>query len=131
MERLSIKIEKAELDTKFLRSCKTFSVIPKFLRFSLPYTNEADSKFIRKRLLCSALNKRQLKKLEKDHKNTLKTLSLELSSVNLYILKKCIKHNVAKAVDNVISTHKKKLKNSTKNTQIPLTSEKTIKNLSS
>ena len=109
------------------------NVIPKFLSFNRPYTNEVDSKFFRKRLLRSASNKRQdkLTKLEKDHGNTLQTLSLELSSVDLYILKKCIRHNVGKAVNNVISTHEKKLKNLTKNTQIPFTSEETIKNLSS
>ena len=56
---------------------------------------------------------------------------MELSSVNLYILKKCIRHNGEKAVNNVISTNEKKLKNLTKNTQIPFTSDETIKNLSS
>ena len=33
LERLSIKIEKAELDIKFLSNCKIFKVIPKFLGF--------------------------------------------------------------------------------------------------
>ena len=59
MERLSIKIRKAELDIKFLRNCKMFNVMPKFLSFKLPYTNEVDSKFISKRLLRSGLNKRR------------------------------------------------------------------------
>ena len=67
LERLSIKIEKAELDIKFLRDCKMFNVILKFSSFNLLYTIEVDSKFIRKRLLRSALNKRQdeLKKVRK------------------------------------------------------------------
>ena len=56
---------------------------------------------------------------------------MRLSSVNLYILKKCIRHNVEKVVNNVISTHEKKFKNLTKNIQIPFTSDETIKNLSS
>ena len=129
VERLSIKTRKAELDIKFLRNCKIFNVIPKFLNFNLPYTNEVDSKFIRKRLLRSVLNKRQdeLKKLQKDHAKILQTLTMKLSSVNLYILKKCIRHNIEKAVNNVISTHEKKLKNLTKNIQIPFTSDETIK----
>ena len=133
LERLSIKTRKAELDIKFLRNCKIFNVITKFLSFNLPYTNEVDSKFIRKRLLRSALNKRQdeLKKLQKDHAKILQTLTMRLSSVNLYILKKCIRHNVEKVVNNVISTHEKKLKDLTKNMQIPFTSDETIKNLSS
>ena len=41
------------------------------------------------------------------------------------------KHNVGKAFNNVISIHKKKFKNLTKNKQIPFTSEEAIKNLSS
>ena len=134
LERLSIKTRKAELDIKFLCNCKIFNVIPKFLSFNLPYTNEVDSKFIRKRLLRSALNKLQdeLKKLQKDHVKLLQTLTMKLSSVDLYILKKCIRHNVEKAVNNVlISPHEKKLKNQTKIIQIPFTSDKTIKNLSS
>ena len=35
LERLSIKTRKAELDIKFLRNCKIFNVIPKFLSFNL------------------------------------------------------------------------------------------------
>ena len=42
LEKLSIKIGKAELDKTFLRNCKIFNVIPKFFSFNLPYTNEAD-----------------------------------------------------------------------------------------
>ena len=52
------KTRKAELDITFLRNYKVFNVTPKFLSINLPYTNEVDSKFIRKRLLQSALNKR-------------------------------------------------------------------------
>ena len=79
------------------------------------------------------LNKRQdeLKKLQKDHAKILQTLTMKLSSVDLYILKKCISHNVEKVVNNVISTHEKKLKNLTKSIQILFTSHKAIKNLSS
>ena len=56
---------------------------------------------------------------------------MKLSSVDLYISKKCIRHNVEKVVNNVISTQEKKLKNLTKNIQIPFTSDETIRNLSS
>ena len=96
--KLSIKIGKAELDIKFLRNCKIFNVIPKFLSFNLPHANEINSRFTRKRLLQSALNKCQgeLKQLEKDHAK----VSMKLSSVDLYTLKGCIKHNVGKAVNN-------------------------------
>ena len=56
---------------------------------------------------------------------------MKLSSVNLYILKKCIRRNVGKVLNNVTSTYEKKLKNLTKNIQILFTSDETIKNLSS
>ena len=71
MERLSIKTRKAELDIKFLRNCKIFNTIPKFLSLNLPYTNEVDSKSFCKKLLRSALNKRQdeLKKLQRPCKD--------------------------------------------------------------
>ena len=84
-KRLSIKTGKAELDIKFLCNCKIFNIISKFLSFNLPYTNEADSKFIRKRLLRSALNKPQdeLKKLEKCHAKILQTLTMNFSSIDL------------------------------------------------
>ena len=55
LEKISIKIAKAELDIKFLNNSKLY---PKFLCFNLRGTNEADSRFIRKRLLRSALKKR-------------------------------------------------------------------------
>ena len=73
----------------------------------------------------------ELKKLEKDHAKILPTLTMTLSSIDLYILKKCIRHNVGKAVNNVVSTYEKKLKNLMKNTQITFTSDEIIKNLSS
>ena len=43
----------------------------------------------------------------------------------------CIRYIVGKVVNDVISTHEKKLKNLTKNLQIPFTSDEKIKNLSS
>ena len=129
LERLSIKIRKAELDINFLRHCKIFNVTTKFLSFNLQYANEVDSKFVRKRLVRGASNKHQeeLKELQKDHAKNLQTLTMKLSSVDLYILKKCIRHNAEKAVNILISTHEKKFKNLTKNMQIPFTTDGTKK----
>ena len=45
-------------------------------------------------------------------------------------MKRCINHNVQNAVKNLIKTHEKKLRNLTKNIQLPLTSDETIKNFS-
>ena len=58
-EKLSIKFKKADLDLTFLWNCRTFNVIPKFSAYNLPYTNDEDSRFIRKRLLQSAIKKRR------------------------------------------------------------------------
>ena len=52
------KNAKAELDIRFLNNCKLYNAIPKFLYFNLPGTNEADPRFIQKRLLRSALNEK-------------------------------------------------------------------------
>ena len=51
---------------------------------------------------------------------------MKLSFVDLYVLKKCVRHNVEKAVNNVILTHEKKFKNLTKIIQILFTSDQTI-----
>ena len=58
-KKLLIKLKKADLDLTFLSNCRTFNVIPKFLAYNLPYTNDKDSRFIRKRLLRSAITKRR------------------------------------------------------------------------
>ena len=46
---------------------------------------------------------------------------MKFSFVDLYILKKCIRHNVGKAVNNIISTNKKKFYKLTKDKQIQFT----------
>ena len=96
-------------------------------------TNEADSRFIQKRLLRSALKKREgeLRKLKINYDNILKDLRLKLTSIDIYIVKRCINHNVQNAVKNVIKTHEKKLRNLTKSIQLPFTSDETIKNFAS
>ena len=59
LEKLFIKRSKAQMDVKFLKSCQTFNVFPKFLAYRLPYCNTRDEKFIRKRLLRTALHRRK------------------------------------------------------------------------
>ena len=58
-------------------------------------------------LLLSAVENGQdeLKKLKTDHVNILQILTMKLSSINLYILKRCFFHNVANVVNKVIPTH--------------------------
>ena len=74
LEKLSLKVNKANLDINFLLNCRKLSVIPKFLFFNLPYTNNNDAKDFHKRLLRSALWKRNYKKLKLDKElNNLKS----------------------------------------------------------
>ena len=82
--------------------------MPKFLSFNLPYTNEVDSKFISKRLLRSALNKRQ--EVRKRLCKYFTDFKYEIVIRRSIYIEICIRHNVGKAVNNVISTHGKKLK---------------------
>ena len=58
-EKLKIKIRKVELDLTFLTNCQTLNVYAKLLTFNLPNITSHDAKFIRKRLLRSAVKKRK------------------------------------------------------------------------
>ena len=79
LEKLSIKLKKADLDITFLSNCKVFNVIPKFLAFNLPNTNDSDSRFTRKRLLRSALKKRKNEQYKLDKE--LRKISIEVSGL--------------------------------------------------
>ena len=86
LEKLSIKLKKANLDITFLSNCKVFNVIPKFLAFNLPNTNDTDSRFIRKRLLWSSLKKRNDERYKLDKE--LRKINIEVyglrSSLDCY-----------------------------------------------
>ena len=131
LEKLSIKLKKTDLDITFLSSCKVFNVIRKFLAFNLPNTNDSDSRFIRKRILRSALKKRKDEryKLEKE----LRKISIEvyglLSSLDCYIIRALIKKNVNCMVKKTARAHAKK-KELTRNVVLPFTPAETVLNLS-
>ena len=57
-EKLEYKKNKLKLDSDFLNNCKQLGVYPKFLIFKLSNVSNKDALSIRKRLLCSAINKR-------------------------------------------------------------------------
>ena len=132
LEKLSIKLKKADLAITFLSNCKVFNVIPKFLAFNLPNTNDADSRFIRKRLLRSSLKKRKDEryKLEKE----LRKINIEvyglLSSLDSYIIRALIKKNVNCMAKTTVRTPTKKLKELTRNVVLPFTPAETVLNLS-
>ena len=52
-------------------------------------------------------------------------------SVDWYLLNKALKNNVDKNISKAISTHRKKLKNLTKNAELPFSPNETVNNLSS
>ena len=64
LEKLQRKVKKVELDINFLRNCQAFSVIPNFLGFNIPHCNRFESRSIRKRLLRSAINKREKERIQ-------------------------------------------------------------------
>ena len=57
-EKLDYKKNKVKLDIDFLNNCKQLGVYPKFLIFKLLNVASKDTLSIPKRLLCSAINKR-------------------------------------------------------------------------
>ena len=57
-EELEYKNNKLKLDIDFLNNCKQFGVYPKFRIFKLPNVSNKDALSIRKKLLRSAINKR-------------------------------------------------------------------------
>ena len=59
-ERLQIKACRLKLDINFLKNCESFQVFPKFVCYvKLPNTNHTEKYAIRKKLLKSALLKRE------------------------------------------------------------------------
>ena len=58
-EKLKIKIRKAELDLTFHTNCQKLNVYPKFLKFNFLNITSHDARFMKKRLLQSAIKKRK------------------------------------------------------------------------
>ena len=91
-EKLEHKKNKLKLDIDFLNNGKQLGVYPKFLIFKLPNVLIEDTSSIRKRLLRSAINKRN-----KELQHVLKELSIskiflskQLTTIDFYILKKSV-----------------------------------------
>ena len=92
-EKLEYKNSKLKLDIGFINNCKQLGVCPKFLIFKLLNGSNKDALSSRKRLLRSAINKRnkELQHLPKELSlsgNYL--LSTQLSTIDFYILTKSI-----------------------------------------
>ena len=97
-EKLECKKKKLKLDIDFLNSCKQLGVYVKFLIFKLPNVSNKDALSSRKRLLRSAIIKRNkelfkeflIKSLSKELSLTENFLYTQLSTTNFYILTKSI-----------------------------------------
>ena len=91
-EILEYKKNQLKLHIDFLNNCKQLGVYPKFLIFKLPNVSNKEALPIRKRLLRSAINKRnkELQHLSKELSLSVNFLSTQLSTIDLYILTKSI-----------------------------------------
>ena len=88
-EKLDYKKNKLKLDIAFLSNCKQLGVYPKFLIFKLPNISKKGPLSIRKRLLCSAINKRN-KELQQLSKELSLSENSQRSTNYFYIVTKSI-----------------------------------------
>ena len=130
-EKLQYKKNKLKLDIDFLNNCKQLGVYPKFLIFKLPNGSNKDAVPIRKRLLRSAINKRnkELQHVLKDLSLCENFLSKQLSTIDFYILTKSITSRNKKSLLKSLYTQQKKLSSLTKDCRLPIfTANETIMN---
>ena len=87
-EKLQYKNNKLKLDIDILNNCKQLGVYPQFLIFKLPNVSNKHSVSVRKRLLRSAVNKRnkELQHFSKDLSLSENILSEQLSTIDFYII---------------------------------------------
>ena len=131
-EKIQYKNNKLKLDIDFLNNCKQLGMYPKFLIFKLPNVSNKDAVSIPKRLLCSAINKRnkELQHVSKDLSLSENFLFKQLSTIDLYILTKSITSHNKKSLLKSLYTQQKKLSSLTKDCGLPIfTANETITNL--
>ena len=131
-EKLEYKKNKLKLDIDFLNNCKQLGVYPKFLIFKLPNVSNKNALSVRKRLLRSAINKRnkEFQHLSKELSLSLNFLSTQLSTIDFCILTKSITSYNKKSLQKSLYTQLKKLSSLTRDCKLPLfTANKTITTL--
>ena len=91
-ENLNYKKNKLKLDIDFFNNCKQLGVYPELLILKLPNVSNKDALSVRKRLIRSAINKRnkELQHLSKELSLSENFLSTQLSTINFYILTKSV-----------------------------------------
>ena len=131
-EKLENKNNKLKSDIDFLNNCKLLGVCPKFLFFQLQNVSNKDALSIRKRLLLSAINKRnkELQYLSKELSLFEKLLSKQLSTTDFYILIKSITSYDKKSQQKSLYAQQKKLSSLTRDCRLSIfTANETISNL--
>ena len=131
-EKLEYKKNNLKLDLIFLNSCKQLGVYPKFLIFKLPNVSNKDTLSICKRLLRSTINKRnkELQHLSKELSLSKTFISMQLSTIDLYILRKSKKLYHKKSLQKLLYTQLKQLSSQMRDCNLPIfTSNETITNL--
>ena len=131
-EWLGYKQNKLKLDIDFLYNCKQLVVYPKFLIFKLLNISNKDDLSICKRLLRSAINKRnkELQRLSKELSISENFLSTQLSTIDFYILRESMTRYNKKSLQKSLYTQLKKLSSLTRDCNLPIfTANETITNL--
>ena len=131
-EKLEDKKNKLKLDIDFLNNCKQLGVYPKSLIFKLPNLSNKDASSIHKRLLRSAINKRnkELYYVLKELNISRNFLSKQLSTIGFYILQKSTISYNNKSLQRSLFTQQKKLSSLMRGCSLPtFTASKTITNL--
>ena len=106
-----MKKQNTKRDIDFFNNCK-LGVYPKFLIFNLLNVSNKDTLSIRKRLLCSVINK-NFNMFQKDSVCP-KCLSKQLSTTDFYILTKFITSHNKKSLQKSLDTQQKMLSSLTR-----------------
>ena len=108
-EKLEYKKNKLKLDIDFLSNCKQLGVYSKFLIFKMPNFSNKDALLISKRVLRSAINKlnKELQHLSKELSLSENVLCTKLSTIDFYILTKCITPHNKKSLQKSLKLNKK------------------------
>ena len=131
-EKLEYRKNKLKLDIDFFNNCKQLGVYPELLILKLPNVSNKDALSVRKRLIRSAINKRnkELQHLSKELSLSENFLSTQLSTIDFYILTKSITSYNKKSLQKSLYIQQRKLSSLTRDCNLPIfTANKTITNL--
>ena len=114
-EDISRKFEKAQLDNVFLVKCKTFNVMPKFLRFKLYKKSLQNTKFYKawqSKLLNKEINdkKKKIVQLEREKESLIASFGL-FSFLDRLRIRNYVRSKNEAFIARTKSTHEKKLSN--------------------